>query len=62
VKKVFISHSAETILLADNSKFGSTYPSTFGEPSDFDRLVTDLGTDSSFIEGFTQRGVEVVVA
>ena len=62
VKKVFISHSAETILLADNNKFGSTYPSTFGEPSDFDRLVTDLGTDSSFIEGFTQRGVEVVVA
>ncbi len=62
VKRVFISNSAETILLADNSKFGSTYPSTFGQPSDFDRLVTDLGTDSWFIEAFTNHGGEVVVA
>ena len=62
VKKVFMANSAEKILLADNSKFGSSYPATFGTPADFDRLVTDLGTDTSYIEGFTQRGVEVVVA
>jgi DeoR family fructose operon transcriptional repressor len=62
VKKVMIAHAAETILLADNSKFGSTYPATFGVPQNFDRLVTDLGTPSSYIDKFTQNGVEVVVA
>jgi DeoR family transcriptional regulator, fructose operon transcriptional repressor len=62
VKQVMITNSAERILLADHSKFGSTYPVTFGKPEDFDRLVTDLGTDSRVIEKFTDRGVEVVVA
>jgi DeoR family fructose operon transcriptional repressor len=62
VKKVMMSNAAERILLADNSKFGSTYPATFGAPEDFDRLVTDLGTPTSYIEKFTHRGVEVVVA
>ncbi len=62
VKKLFIAHSAETILLADHSKFGSTYPATFGGPEDFDRLVTDMETDHLFIEGFTRSGVEVDLA
>ena len=62
VKKVMISNSAERILLADNSKFGSIYPATFATPSDFDRLVTDMGTDTAAIEKFTESGVEVVVA
>lgn len=62
VKQVMIANSVERILLADNSKFGSTYPVTFGGPADFDRLVTDLDTDSVFIDRFTNQGVEVVVA
>jgi DeoR family fructose operon transcriptional repressor len=62
VKQVMIRNSAERILLADNSKFGSTYPVTFGTASDFDRLVTDFGTDTSYIDNFTRNGVEVVVA
>jgi len=62
VKNVMMSNAAERILLADNSKFGSSYPATFATPEDFDRLVTDLGTPTSYIEKFTRRGVEVVVA
>jgi DeoR family fructose operon transcriptional repressor len=62
VKQVMIKNSEERILLADNSKFGATYPVTFGGPENFDRLVTDFESDSAFIERFTARGVEVVVA
>ena len=62
VKKIMLSNAAETILLADNKKFGSTYPATFGAPGDFDRPVTDLDTQQSFIDKFTHYGVEVVVA
>jgi DeoR family fructose operon transcriptional repressor len=62
VKKVMMSNAAERVLLADNSKFGSSYPATFAAPEDFDRLVTDLGTPTSYIEKFTHCGVEVVVA
>lgn len=62
VKQVMIKNSEERILLADNSKFGATYPVTFGGPENFDRLVTDFESDSAFIERFTKRGVEVVVA
>jgi DeoR family fructose operon transcriptional repressor len=62
VKKVMISHSAESIMLADNKKFGSVYPATFGSPANFDRLVTDIGTDQDYIERFGQHGVEVVAA
>jgi DeoR family fructose operon transcriptional repressor len=62
VKQIMIKNSEERILLADNSKFGSTYPVSFGGPEHFDRLITDLETDTGFIDKFTERGVEVVVA
>lgn len=62
VKQVMIDNSEERILLADNSKFGSAYPVTFGGPENFDRLVTDLETDTGYIDRFSERGVEVVVA
>ncbi|KRO39811.1 MAG: hypothetical protein ABR66_00310 [Microbacteriaceae bacterium BACL25 MAG-120322-bin65] len=62
VKRVMITNSAERILLADHSKFGSIYPATFGSPSDFDRLVTDMDTDTRAIDKFADKGVEVVVA
>jgi DeoR family fructose operon transcriptional repressor len=62
VKHIMIENSVERIVLADNSKFGSVYPVTFGGPKDVDRLVTDLETDGSFIDRFTGSGVEVVVA
>jgi DeoR family fructose operon transcriptional repressor len=62
VKKVMIANSAETIVLADNKKFGSVYPATFGQATDFDRLVTDIGTDQRYIEKCGDLGVEVVAA
>jgi DeoR family fructose operon transcriptional repressor len=62
VKQMMVKNSAERILLADNSKFGSTYPVTFGGPADFDRLVTDLEADSRYVDRFTQNEVEVVLA
>jgi DeoR/GlpR family transcriptional regulator of sugar metabolism len=48
--------------LADNGKFGATYPATFGRAEDFDRLVTDVDTHSSYADDLSQRGVEVVLA
>ncbi|MEY3029158.1 MAG: hypothetical protein RL198_555 [Actinomycetota bacterium] len=62
VKRQMMSNSVETIVLADNGKFGATYPATFGRAEDFDRLVTDVDTHSSYADDLSQRGVEVVLA
>lgn len=62
VKKMMMKNSVERIMLADHSKFGSSYPSRFAEFADFDRLVTSVTTPESYIDAFTSSGVEVVLA
>lgn len=62
VKKTMMARSAERILLADSGKFGSTYPASFAELRDFDRVVTNVDADPIFIEAFSSAGVEVALA
>jgi len=62
VKKQMIANSEETILLVDHSKFGPTYPATFGFAGEMDRVVCDLDTDIDYVERLNSSGTEVVLA
>lgn len=62
VKKKMIANAEESILLADHSKFGSTYPASFGRAGDMDRVVCDLDTDIDYVERLNAEGTEVVLA
>lgn len=62
VKRKMIANATETIVLADNSKFGASYSSVFADFDEIDRIVTDVDTNRSDIEWLTEKGVEVVLA
>jgi DeoR family fructose operon transcriptional repressor len=62
VKKVMIQNATETIVLADNSKFGSSYSALFAGFESIDRLVTDVDADPGHVEALTEKGIEVVLA
>jgi DeoR/GlpR family transcriptional regulator of sugar metabolism len=57
-----IEHANETVVLADNSKFCSTYSALFANFKDIDRVVTDLDADRLHIEKLTAQGIEVDLA
>ena len=62
VKKVMIQNATETIVLADNSKFGASYSALFAGFENIDRLVTDVDADPGHVEALTEKGIEVVLA
>lgn len=62
VKKVMIQNSTETVVLADNSKFGATYSALFAKFEDIDRVVTDVEANRSHVELLSGAGIEVVLA
>jgi DeoR family fructose operon transcriptional repressor len=62
VKRTMMSRSQERILLVDSSKFGSTYPASFGNFADFDRVVTNVDAAEEFVQAFSGAGVEVALA
>lgn len=62
VKKTMMSRSVERILLADSSKFGPTYPARFADFDQFDRVVTNVDADPTYVEAFSRAGVEVALA
>lgn len=62
VKRAMMNRSAERILLLDSGKFGPVYPARFADFKDFDRLVTNLDTDQTYIDSFTREGVEIALA
>ena len=62
VKRVMIANAGERILLADNSKFGSSFAAKFASVSDFDRLVTDTETPEDFLNTFRSSDCDVVLA
>jgi len=62
VKRVMIANAGERILLADNSKFGSSFAAKFSTVSEFDRLVTDSGTPEDFLNTFRSSECDVVLA
>ena len=62
VKKLMMQRSGERILLADSSKFGTSYPARFADFKDFDRLVTDIEADQEYINEFSSAGVHIALA
>jgi DeoR/GlpR family transcriptional regulator of sugar metabolism len=62
IKKMITKAAKTRIALADHSKFGTQSFAYVGPVTDVDILVTDSGTDSKYIKGLREAGVEVVIA
>jgi DeoR family fructose operon transcriptional repressor len=62
VKRTMIANSTERILLADNSKFGATYPAVFANLDEIDRVVTDMSAPQEYLDAFAQAETEAVLA
>lgn len=62
VKRAMIANAAERVLLADHSKFGTSFAAKFAAFADIDRLVTDLDTPEDFLNTFNQSDCDVVLA
>ena len=60
VKRAFIEHAREKVVLADSGKFGRVFPAAFALPKDIDRLITDGDAPRSAVDALTSAGVEVV--
>lgn len=62
VKRLMIQNAAETIVLADNSKFGANYSALFASFEEIDRVVTDVEADRTYVDKLSENGIEVVLA
>jgi DeoR family fructose operon transcriptional repressor len=62
VKRTMMANSLERILLVDSGKFGSSYPARFANFDSFDRVVTNFDAEQSYVDGFSDAGVEVALA
>lgn len=62
IKKMIAKASKTRIALADYTKFGNQSFAYVGPVTDIDVLVTDSRTDSKYIKGLREAGVEVVIA
>lgn len=60
VNRNIVKNSRHLIVCADYSKFGSFSNFTIGSVTDIDMLITDTFVDARVLEGFRQRGIEVV--
>jgi DeoR family fructose operon transcriptional repressor len=61
VKRMMIANSTETVLLADNSKFGANYPSVFAKFNEIDRIVTDMKVPQEYLDAFQSADTEAVL-
>jgi DeoR family fructose operon transcriptional repressor len=61
VKRMMIANSTESVLLADNSKFGSAYPAVFAKFDEIDRIVTDRRAPQEYLEAFEAADTEAVL-
>ena len=62
VKKLLVKAGRSRIALTDHSKFGRQSFAYVGPVSDITILVTDSGTDPSYIRDLEQAGVQVLIA
>ena len=61
-KRAIIESSAEKILLADSSKFGTIRSTHFAELDDFDTVITDEGIPQEYRAAIAERGIELILA
>ncbi len=62
VKRLMIANSTESVLLADSSKFGASYPSVFARFNEIDRIVTDMNVPQEYLDAFQAADTEAVLA
>jgi len=62
VKRMLAGAAKVRIALADHSKFGRQYFAYVGPLSDINILVTDSGTDPTYVHAIREAGLQVVVA
>lgn len=62
VKRMLAGAAKVRIALADHTKFGRQYFAYVGPLSDINILVTDSGTDRTYIDGLREAGLQVIVA
>jgi DeoR family transcriptional regulator, aga operon transcriptional repressor len=56
-----IELAREVTVVVDSSKFGHHSLTLSGKMEDVDRVVTDSGVESIYVESLRQRGIEVVI-
>jgi DeoR family fructose operon transcriptional repressor len=62
VKEAMMKSSQENVVLADHTKFGAVFPAVFANPSQIDRLITDIDAPMAQVEALAALGVEVELA
>jgi DeoR family transcriptional regulator, fructose operon transcriptional repressor len=62
IKRMLARAAKVRIALADHDKFGRQYFAYVGPVTDINILVTDCGTERSYIDQFREAGLQVVVA
>ncbi|HEY3752439.1 MAG TPA: DeoR/GlpR family DNA-binding transcription regulator [Pseudonocardiaceae bacterium] len=62
VKRAAIASARRTVLLADHTKVGNDHFARFGDVSDVDTFITDVGIDPRVAEDLAAAGPRVVIA
>lgn len=62
IKRAMVKAAQRSVLLADHTKFGNTYLSTFAELSEIDVVITDTGLDTTLAADVAAAGPEVIRA
>jgi DeoR family fructose operon transcriptional repressor len=62
IKNAMLKSARRRVILADHSKFGEDHFAQFGDLSDIDVLITDIGVDKNIAADIAALGVSVVTA
>jgi DeoR family fructose operon transcriptional repressor len=61
VKRAIISSAQRAVLMVDHTKFGQRAVCRYGALEDVDLVITDIGTDESYLEEMRALGIDVRV-
>jgi DeoR family transcriptional regulator, fructose operon transcriptional repressor len=62
IKRAMVRAAQRSVLLADHTKFGNTYLSTFAELGEIDVVISDTGLDLALAADLAATGPEVIRA
>lgn len=62
IKRAMVKAAQRSVLLADHTKFGDTYLSTFAELGEIDVVISDNGLDPALAADLAAAGPEVIRA
>lgn len=60
IKAFLMKRTEKKFMLADESKFGLSFPFSFGKISDFHRILTNEEPDTAFANGLREENVEIL--